>query len=71
MAILRSLDGKFYEIPDEVVSRYLIPEDKVREKVRAGGGNPDSLGDDALRSMQGGNAPASAWHNAWHNLHQG
>jgi hypothetical protein len=71
MAILRSLDGKFYEIPDEVVSKYLIPEDKVREKVSAGGGDADSLADDALRAVQGGSAAGSAWHNAWHNLHQG
>jgi hypothetical protein len=33
MAILRSLDGRFYEIPDELVFRYLIPADKVKERL--------------------------------------
>lgn len=33
MAILRSLDGRFYEIPDDKVAEYLIPEDRVKEKL--------------------------------------
>lgn len=37
MAILRSLDGKFYEIPDDQVNNFLIPEDKVKEKLQACG----------------------------------
>jgi hypothetical protein len=39
MAILRSVDGRFYEIPDDQLSKYLIPEDKVKEKVQAAGGD--------------------------------
>jgi hypothetical protein len=38
MAILRSLDGQFYEVPDDQLSKFLIPADKVKEKVQAGGG---------------------------------
>jgi hypothetical protein len=67
MAIVRSLDGKFYEIPDDLLSRYLIPEDKIKEKLTGNGGDPDSLADDALKAVSGGNTPAAAWHNAWHN----
>lgn len=37
MAVLRSVDGKFYEIPDKEVEKYLIPEDKVKEKLQAAG----------------------------------
>src|SRR5271165_3581369 len=47
MAILRSLDGKFYEIPDEQVAKFLIPADKVKDKVQsapAEGGQPEDLG---------------------------
>ena len=65
MAILRSLDGKFYEIPDDLVSRYLIPADKVQERVKGNGGDPDSLDDDALKAISGGttSAPVFEWHN--------
>ena len=31
MAILRSLDGKFYEVPDETVSEYEMSEEQVKE----------------------------------------
>ncbi len=31
MAILRSLDGQFYEIPDDQVAKFLIPAEKVKE----------------------------------------
>jgi hypothetical protein len=38
MAILRSVDGQYYEVPDDQLARYLIPADKVKEKVQTGGG---------------------------------
>jgi hypothetical protein len=68
MAILRSLDGRFYEIPDDLLSGYLIPADKVAERVKGGGGDPDLLDDDALKAVSGGktSAPVSA---EWHNRH--
>jgi hypothetical protein len=67
MAILRSLDGKFYEIPDDLLSRYLIPADKVKERVRGDGEDPDLLDDHALKTVSGGIAsgPVSLWHNRW------
>src|SRR5262249_61266016 len=37
MAILRSLDGRFFEIPDNQVEQFLIPEDKVKEKLEGAG----------------------------------
>jgi hypothetical protein len=33
MAILRSLDGTFYEVPDDQVSKYKIPQEKLKEKL--------------------------------------
>jgi hypothetical protein len=37
MAILRSVDGRFYEVPDDQLNQYLIPEDKVKEKLEGSG----------------------------------
>jgi hypothetical protein len=69
MAILRRLDEKFYEIPDEVLSSYQIPEEKVKERLESHGGDSDQLDDEALKAVTGGSAsaPASEWHNVWHN----
>ena len=33
MAILRSVDGKFYEVPDKDLAKLEIPADEVREKL--------------------------------------
>ena len=33
MAILRSVDGKFYEVPDKDLEKFEIPADQVREKL--------------------------------------
>ena len=38
MAILRSVDGKFYEVPDDQLDKFLVPEDKVKEKLAEAGG---------------------------------
>ncbi len=55
MAILRSVDGQFYEIPDDQLSRFLVPEDKVKEKLQeAGGPGP---GGGPPPGMGGGGAP--------------
>jgi hypothetical protein len=44
MAILRALDGTFYEIPDDQVERFKIPEDQLKDKLGAqapAGGGPE------------------------------
>ena len=33
MAILRSVDGKFYEVPDKDLEKFEIPADQLREKL--------------------------------------
>ena len=35
MAILQSMDGRFYRIPEEEVEKFLVPADKVEETLRA------------------------------------
>jgi len=42
MAILRALDGKFYEVPDNEASKYEVPRDKVKELLAKAGGPPPS-----------------------------
>lgn len=37
MAILRSSDGKFYEVPDEQLDSYEIPSEEVKEKLDEAG----------------------------------
>jgi hypothetical protein len=65
MAILRSLDGRFYDIPDGLLSNYLIPADKVKERATGSGRDPDALDDDELKAVSAGGTPTplSEWHN--------
>jgi hypothetical protein len=37
MAILQGLDGKYYEVPNDQLAKFLIPDDKVKEKLVACG----------------------------------
>jgi hypothetical protein len=75
MAILRAMDGTFYEIPDDQVERYKIPADKLKEKIGEQasaegpppGGPPESGGPSSplvnvhiFYGGQGGGAPAAA-----------
>jgi hypothetical protein len=69
MAILRSLDGQFYEIPDELLAGYRIPAEKVKERLISNGGDPGELDEATLKALTGGSTSASAseWHNVWQN----
>ena len=37
MAILQSINGQFYQIPDEDAEKFLVPADKVEETLRGAG----------------------------------
>ena len=37
MAILRSVDGRFYEVPEDELDQYLVPADQVRDKLQEAG----------------------------------
>lgn len=37
MAILRSIEGKFYDVPDSDLSKLELSEDKVKELMESGG----------------------------------
>lgn len=44
MTILRSSDGKFYDIPDEEAHKYEVPREKVKELLSKAGGPPQGGG---------------------------
>lgn len=37
MAILRAMDGKFYDVPDEQAAKFEVPRDKVKELLEKSG----------------------------------
>jgi len=37
MALMKSIDGRLYNVPDEQAARFLIPADKVAETLKAAG----------------------------------
>ncbi len=37
MAILQSIDGRFYQVPEDEAEKFLVPADKVEETLRASG----------------------------------
>ena len=44
MAILRSLEGKFYDIPDEEAQKYEVPREQVKDLLAKAGGPPPAGG---------------------------
>jgi hypothetical protein len=38
MAILRAMDGKFYDVPDDQASGFEVPREKVKELLEKSGG---------------------------------
>ena len=72
MAILRSMDGKFYNIPDDTLGEYDMGPEEVKEQIGAVGGGPEGGpgpqggGPGAVQPQRprGGHG---CWHNCWHN----
>ena len=70
MAILRSMDGKFYNIPDDQLGEYEMGPDEVKDQIGAaggpqGGGGPQDQGQGAVQP-QGFGCWRNCWHNCWH-----
>ena len=69
MVILRSIDGRFYQIPDEEAGKFLVPADKVEATLRAaapqgmpmGGPQQSPAAPPALGQVQ-----AYHWHHGPH-----
>jgi hypothetical protein len=65
MAILRSLDGDYYEVPDDHLSGYRIPASTVKEKAQCCVQDCGPGGDPVLVAVRSGSRylPAPIWHN--------
>lgn len=61
MAILRSTDGKFYDVPDEQLEDKLIPGEEVKAKLEGAKPARREKSDDEL------NANQSCWRNCFRN----
>jgi hypothetical protein len=57
MAILKSADGKFYDVPDNQLDSLLIPAEQVKEKLEAAGA-PTGGGGGGRRGGGGRSGPA-------------
>src|ERR1700722_13422816 len=40
MPVLRGMDGKFYDVPDDEANKYEVPREKVKELLSKAGGPP-------------------------------
>jgi len=72
MAILRSMDGKFYNIPDDQLGEHEMGPDEVKEHIGAQGGGPGGPGGGGQGGPggQGGGGevtPQGCWRNCWRN----
>ena len=56
MAILKSAEGKFYDVPDSQLGSLEIPADQVKQRLTEAGGGPSSGGPGA-GPILGGRAP--------------
>ena len=68
MAILQSIDGRFYQVPDDVLAQHLVPADQVGELLKtAGAGAPAGQPQQAAQ----GQVQAYSHHEEHHGRHDG
>jgi hypothetical protein len=77
MAILRSVDGQFYEIPDEQLPALRIPFDRVKAQGQAARPCPEVprcqpapaayVAAEECRTSAWWGPYRLGWHNVWHN----
>ena len=59
MAILQSIDGRFYQVPDDEADKFLVPADKVEETLRAcGAAQPQAAAAPAAGCIPAGSGQA-------------
>ena len=68
MAILRSMDGKFYNVPDSQLNAMLVPAEQVKAKLSAAEAN-SSMPDAAHEAADGDDMVTPhgrfGWRNCW------
>ena len=66
MAILRSSDGRFYEVPDDQLEEFEIPADQVKGMLGAAGMGPAPSGGGGGEVQPYGYCPP--WRNCFRNF---
>ena len=72
MAILRSTDGKFYEVPDEQLEDKLIPGEEVKAKLAGARSAKKDVADGEITANHGywRNCFRNYWRrNCWRNCY--
>lgn len=66
MPLMKSIDGRLYNMPDEEAAKYLIPADKVADALKEAGVGAPAAG---AAPQQGGQVQAYHWghhhHGGW------
>ena len=64
MAVLRSVDGRFYDVPDEELDQFEVPAERVNELMEAmGGGEPE--GGPMGEGPPAGGEGVDPYHHRW------
>ena len=66
MAILRSIDGKFYNIPDEQLDQHFVPAEEVKSKLAAAADDSATTDIQVVPQKNFGK-----WRNCWRNCYRG
>lgn len=65
MALMKSIDGRLYNVPDEQAAKFLIPADKVADTLKAAGLEvPAGAGQPVAQEGQ-----VQAYHGGHHGYH--
>ncbi len=74
MAILRSVDGRFYDVPDEMLSRFEVSAELVRQVMAEMGGaddpgepGPEPGGPEGPGEVEPYGRHWYRWRNCWRN----
>jgi len=59
MAILRGVDGKFFDVPDDQLETFEVPREKVKELLEKSGGPQATQGGPPPGGGQGGPPPGA------------
>jgi len=68
MSLMKSIDGRLYNVPDEQAARFLIPADKVADTLKAAGIEAPASGQ---AGQQGGGQVQAYSHHGGHHGHHG
>ena len=74
MAILRSVDARYFAVPDEVLEQYQVPEERVRQLRDTGDLEPAvavavATVEEPAREDDSSGATFAHWRNRWRNWH--